>query len=195
MKTVVFSVLLCLFSFRGVTAEDEISKTIASLIAPAKLATLGERKANPRIQKVVFWLHAARQDGKKPDLILNAAIAEAGYTNQLAAKLTKSALLRNLEIAGKLGCLDAEGLSEMRKGNAATVKRGPYTGDQLSVDHIIPRSVAPELDNVIANLELMPSRMNSKKNDKVGQRQRAFARQLHEAGLLSTGGFKAVQKW
>ena len=31
-----------------------------------------------------------------------------------------------------------------------------YAGDQLSVDHIIPRAVVPELDNVIANLELMP---------------------------------------
>jgi hypothetical protein len=67
--------------------------------------------------------------------------------------------LSNLDIAEKLGCLDAEGMAEMRKAKAPTVRRGPYKGDQLSVDHIIPRAVCPELDNVIANLELMPLRM------------------------------------
>jgi len=40
--------------------------------------------------------------------------------------------------------------------------KGPYKGDQLSVDHIIPRVVVLELDNVIANLESMPMRMNEK---------------------------------
>jgi hypothetical protein len=69
---------------------------------------------------------------------------------------TFDALPRNLDIADKLGCLDAEGLAEMRKGKAPTVQRGPYKGDQLSVDHIIPRAVCPELDNVIANLAFMP---------------------------------------
>jgi hypothetical protein len=39
---------------------------------------------------------------------------------------------------------------------APTIRRGPYKGDQLSVHHIIPRAVAPELDHIIANLELMP---------------------------------------
>jgi hypothetical protein len=42
-----------------------------------------------------------------------------------AATLTKQALLRNLDIASKLGCLDTEGLAAMRRGNAPTVRRGP----------------------------------------------------------------------
>jgi hypothetical protein len=53
----------------------------------------------------------------------------------------------------------------------------------LSVDHIIPRSVAPELDNCIANLELMPLRLNQSKGDSIGDRQRSLARKLHSAGL------------
>ena len=84
------------------------------------------------------------------------AVKTAGYTNAIAAQLTRDALLRNLDIAGKLGCLNDTGLAEMKRGNAATVMKGPYKDDQLSVDHIIPRAVVPELDNVIANLELMP---------------------------------------
>jgi hypothetical protein len=61
------------------------------------------------------------------------------------------------------------------------------------VDHIIPRSVCPELDNVIANLELMPQRMNAAKSDKIGDRQRSLAKRLFEAGLLSNKGLKAVE--
>ncbi|MGO8927307.1 MAG: hypothetical protein ACLQU3_10500 [Limisphaerales bacterium] len=91
---------------------------------------------------------------------MDAALGLAGVKNEPAAALTKAALLRNLDIAGKLGCLDPEGMAEMRKGRAPTVRRGPYQGDHLSVDHIIPRAVVPELDNVIANLELLPLRMN-----------------------------------
>lgn len=167
---------------------------IASLIAPAKLATLGERGANPRVQKAVYWLATARRDGEKPEAVLDRAVTLAGYTNPASARLTKDALLRNLDIADKLGCLDAGGLAEMRRGKAPTVMKGPYKGDQLSVDHIIPRAVVPELDNVIANLELMPLRMNERKNAKVGDRQQALAKKLHEAGLLTTQGLMAVER-
>ena len=41
----------------------------------------------------------------------------------------------------------------------------PYAGDELSVDHIIPFAVMPQLDHVIANLEMMPLRMNRSKGD------------------------------
>jgi hypothetical protein len=39
------------------------------------------------------------------------------------------------------------------------------------VDHIVPRAVVPELDNVIANLERRPLRANERKNDRIGERQ------------------------
>jgi len=56
--------------------------------------------------------------------------------------------------------------------------KGPYKDDQLSVDHIIPRAVVPQLDNVIANLELMPVRMNESKNAKITQRQIALGQKV-----------------
>ena len=61
---------------------------------------------------------------------MDSAIARAGYTNKLAADLTKAAQLRNLDIAEKLGCLDEAGLAEMRKGKSPTVRKGPYNGDE-----------------------------------------------------------------
>ena len=105
-----------------------------------------------------------------------------------------AALLRNLDIARKLGCLDAAGLDDMRHGRSPTIQRGPYKGDQLSADHILPRAVVPELDNVIANLELMPLRMNESKNAKVGERQLSLAEKFHAAGLLSSEGPRKLKR-
>ena len=58
-----------------VTAPLLIAETstsaIASLTDPAKLATLkGERVANPRLQKCVYWLAYAEEQGEKPEVVL-----------------------------------------------------------------------------------------------------------------------------
>ena len=187
LGVLLLSALCCLAG----TVED-YSRKIAPLIEPSKLATLRVRGANPRVQKVTYWLAKAKADKVEPAAVAGDAVRIAGYKGE-AAEMTSSAMVRNLDIATKLGCLDAEGMSEMRKGNAATVKLGPYAGDQLSVDHIIPRAVVPELDCVIANLELMPMRMNSKKSAKIGSRQRSLAETLEKAGLLSEVGLRAVR--
>ena len=190
----VLSIALCwlLLAAQAIAAQPDYAQYIASLIDPAKLATLGKRGANTRVQKAVYWLAAARKEGEKPATVLDRAVTLAGYKST-AATLTKDALLRNLDIAEKLGCLNDEGLAEMRRGRAATVMKGPYTGDQLSVDHIVPRAVVPELDNVIANLELMPLRMNESKKAKIGDRQRDMARKFYQAGVLSKKGLEAVE--
>lgn len=41
------------------------------------------------------------------------------------------------------------------------------------------------LNNVIANLELMPGKLNSSKGDNIGDRQRAYARKFQAAGVLT----------
>ena len=117
-----------------------------------------------------------------PPKVAAEAVRLTGMTGEAAA-LTTEAMLRNLTIAQRLGCLGAAGLAEMRRGRSPTITLGPYAGDQLSVDHIIPFAVAPQLDHVIANLELMPLRMNMGKKDKMGARQQALALQLRRAGL------------
>lgn len=190
LLTVLATLLVAMQSIAA--SIEDYARNISPLIERDKLATLKERGANPRVQKYVYWLALADRERVNTDKILDAALSEAGYAGE-AARMTKTAMLRNLEIATKLGTIDAEGMSEMRKGNAATIRNGPYKGDQLSVDHILPRSVCPELDNVIANLEFMAKRQNSKKNAKIGPRQRGVARKLHQAGLLSKEGLKAVE--
>jgi hypothetical protein len=187
----VLMLLLTVACAAGGSVADYVEK-VAPLIDPAKLATLKERGANPRVQKYTYWLWMAKVDGVNPATVVSAALQSVGMTNKLAVDLTKATMLRNVTTAERLGCFDKAGLEEMRKGNAATVRRGLYAGDQLSVDHIIPRAVVPELDNVIANLELLPQRANSKKNASVGQRQRDLAQKLYQAGLLTETGLRSV---
>jgi len=102
--------LLCLvlLAFKATAAATNYAANLASLLHPAKLATLGPRGANPRVQKAVYWLAVAWQHGQKPEAVLDRALA--GKMSGDAMKLTKAALLRNLDIAEKLGCLDAGGL-------------------------------------------------------------------------------------
>ena len=168
------------------------SALVAPLIDPAKLATLGDRGANPRIQKAVAILWTAKQSGTDPAKVAADAVTRIGWAGTEKGKLTADALVRNLTIAERLGAVTPADIELMKRGRAPTVRAGPYTGDIVSVDHIIPRAVVSELDNVIANLEFMPLKMNQSKNDKVGARQLDVARKLHDAGLLGDAGFQRV---
>jgi hypothetical protein len=166
---------------------------IAPLIDPAKLDTLdGDRAANGRLRKIAYWLEAGRREGNDPGEVIVAAQKALGYADTPRAMADKASLIRNLVILERLGCLDAEGMEKLRKGNAPKITKGPYAGDIASVDHIIPRSVAPDLDEKLYNLEFMPSRMNTSKGAKIGQRQLALAREWKEAGLISDADFRRV---
>lgn len=52
--------------------------------------------------------------------------------------------------------------------------------------------MCPELDNCIANLELMPMRMNAGKQDSAGSWQRSHSLEIFRAGFLSGEGYKVV---
>jgi hypothetical protein len=121
-----------------------------------------------------------------------------------SAKLNKTAgtpyagfvrwgLLENLKIAKELGLLNPAGMAEMRRGRSATISKGQYAGQEAEADHVIPRSVCPELANQVMNLELMPAKLNRAKSDKVTERARVFAKELYDANLLSEEGWKRVE--
>lgn len=162
------------------------------LIDPVKLATLGDRGANSRVQKATAILWQAKIDGQDPAKVADRAVALIGWAGQEKGRLTAAAMVRNVTIIERLGSTTPEDCEKMRRGRAATVRKGPYAGQLLSVDHIIPRSVVSELDNVIANLELMPLALNQGKNASIGERQVAMAKAFHSAGLLSDAGWTRV---
>ena len=184
--------LVCLLIPACGRADQDEALLIKPLIEPAKLQTLGDRGANPRIQKATAILWQAKSRGKDPAKIAGRAVELIGWKDTEKGRMTADALVRNLTIAERLGSVTDEDIAEMARGRAATVRAGPYKGQVLSVDHIIPRAVAPELDNVIANLELMPLALNQGKGDKVTSRQVALARKLHAEGMLSAAGLARV---
>lgn len=165
---------------------------IRPLIEPAKLATLGDRGANSRIQKITAILWQAKVNGQDPAKVADKAVELIGWAGTEKGRLTSAAMVRNLTILERLGSTTPADLDDMKHGKTATVRKGRYAGEVLSVDHIIPRAVEPELDNVIANLELMPLTVNRKKNDEIGERQVSMAKAFHAAGLLSDAGFQRV---
>jgi hypothetical protein len=96
-------------------------------------------------------------------------------------RVTATAKVSNLTILERLGGTTPEDLDEMRHGTTATVTKGPCAGGVLSVDHTIPKAIAPELDNVIANLEPMPPGANRKKNAKLENRRVSMAKAFNPA--------------
>ena len=168
------------------------ARLIKPLIEPAKLATLGERGTNSRVQKITALLWKAKQAGEDPAKVAAESVNLIGWGGSAKGELTAKAMVRNLTIAERLGSVTPADIEEMSRGRATEVRKGPYAGEVLSVDHIIPRSIAPELDNVIANLELMPLTLNQRKGNSVTARQTDLARKLHAEGLLSDDGLRRV---
>ena len=166
-------------------AEAQAVESIASLADPEKLATLAARGANPRVQKIAYWLIIVHRAGGKPEPVIDAAFARFGWQGTPQGEETKRTLIRNFERALYVGCDTPEGMEEMRRGRAPTIRKGQFYGDELGVDHILPRAVVPSLDNVLANLELMPTQMNRNKSDKLEDRQTTFARRFVDAGLVA----------
>ena len=190
--------LLLLLPTRGVVLEAMAvpAKAIASLTDPAKLATLkGERAANSRLQKCVYWLAHAEEQGEKPEAVLD----ESAKLNKTAgtpyAGFLSWGLLENLKIAKELGLLTPEGMAELKRGKSATITKGEYAGQKAEADGVIPSAVCPELQNQVMNLELIPAPLMPAKSEKVTDRARVFAKELYEAKLLSEEGWKKVQGW
>lgn len=177
-----------------VAAPSTAAVAIAAQTDPVKLATLkGERAANPRLQRCVYWLATAEAAGEQPGAVLDEAAKLNGTAGTPYAGFVRWGLLRNLKIAHELGLLTPDGLAELRRGKSATITAGPYAGQQAEADHTIARAVAPELQIQVMNLELMPAKLNRLKSDNVDKRAVTFARELHAAKLLSDAGLAAVE--
>ncbi len=124
--------------------------------------------------------------------IIDQAHAQTGPHEPKRAKAQRESLIRNRVILERLGCIDEAGMIKLRKGNAPIITKGPYAGEIVTGDHIIPRSVCPELDNALYNLEMMPLTLNQRKSAKIGTRQMDLAKRWNTDGLLSDAGLKAA---
>lgn len=188
--------LVCIVAILGSASakpNNAPAFAIANLTDPIKLASLkGDRAANPRLEKCVYWLAYAEEQGEKPE----AVIDESAKLNKTAgtpyAGFIRWGLLENLKIAKELGLLTPEGMAELSRGKSATITLGQYAGQEAEADHVIPRAVCPELKNQVMNLELLPTSLNRAKSDKVTDRAKVFAKELYDAKLLSEQGYRAT---
>ena len=121
LVSISLALLLCIGCAPSAKVEA-YAQRISPLIEPAKLATLSTRGANPRVQKYVHWLAVAKLDNTDAAAVAARATALAGYRGK-AAEMTTAAMLRNLDIATKLGCINDAGLDAMRHGRSPTVQR------------------------------------------------------------------------
>jgi len=86
-------------------APSTAAVAIAAQTDPAKLATLkGERAANPRLQKCVYWLANAEEQGEKPEVVLDESAKLNKTTGTPYAGFVRWGLLENLKIAKDWGC-------------------------------------------------------------------------------------------
>ena len=107
-------------------AQSASVEADANLADPAKLATLGVRGANPRVQKITCWLATAQTNGEKPEADIVAVLGRFGWAETTKGELTKAAMLRNLDIAEKLG-----GLLNFSEGAEASAQRGRHERGHL----------------------------------------------------------------
>jgi len=195
------AVLLLLLPTVDVRAEDTIdeatpAKAIASLTDPKKLATLkGERAANPRFQKCLYWIEVEqrRKGGMDVQQLIKRSLELNGAKDAYGEAVYWSLVVAHRE-ANDMGLFTSEGMNELRQGKSATITQGEYAGQEATADHYIPRSVCPELDNQIFNLRLCPASVNSSKGDRVRKSQVEGAEYFHKNGLLSDKGLEAVKK-
>ena len=105
MKQLILSLLLAAAP-SIMAAPSTAAVAIAAQTDPAKLATLkGERAANPRLQKCVYWLAYAEEQGEKPEVVLDESAKLNKTAGKLYAGFVNWGLLENLKIVKELGLL------------------------------------------------------------------------------------------
>ena len=158
MKHIILFLLLLVLPLH---AEDLPSyKQLSSLTNPEKLSSLkkGNRSGNARFKKLMYWIHAYEQEGTKPKEFLANLYQHhnsAPYSNSqhvYAPNTEKLNLEAQYRLGKAYGLYTPSNLPLLRKGNAAIVTKGEYKGEKIEIDHLIPYSKAPELENSMANL-------------------------------------------
>ena len=173
-------------------ATESAAKALAPLLEYRELYESGRsREANDVLLKVVAQLVTYdNQSLEIKEILLKCELINNTPTNY--SDLLTESLLRNLKIARELKLDTPENVELMRQGRSPIVGAGPYEGEKAEVDHIIPKALAADLDNLLINLELMPMTLNRRKSDKVTQRAAQMAKKFYESGVMMGESYQRV---
>ena len=168
---------------------------LSELIDPEALDKIRRKRgATPRLREACYWLEMGRRNGEDVEAMIDQAYEYCSYPLGHRTRESKRSLVANVKILRELGCLGEQGMGKLRTGNAPMIAVGEFAEEIATVDHSIPRSICPELDNRIYNLRFMPESLNQKKSNKITERERELAREWHAMGLLSVDGVSSVEK-
>lgn len=162
----------------GATLE-EARFIVRNLLDPAKLATLRPRAASDRIDKAMYWLYSSPD----PAAVIAQVSLDYGWSGTPKGELLEKQILRNLAALEALGCLTPENLEALRRGRAPRITQGPYAGEIVELDHIVPVAHAPQWSNLIPNHQYLPQSVNRAKSDRMTSREIEFERILKAAGF------------
>ena len=176
------------------TPEKIANEILAPLLDPAKVANLkGDRPANTRLYKILYWIETAQRAGAEASTVIDTAQVKAGYGASVAAIADKQAILWSFKNLDAWGCFDDKGMEKMRKGGSPIITKGESIGDSIAIDHVLPRSIVPELAARFYNLEAIPAKKNLLKSANITEREINLARRWHREKLLSLNGLRAVE--
>ena len=184
-------------------AEEVISDEIANSPHVQSLAYLidwerldaitRKRGATPSLRKACYRLEIAKRAGIAIGDLIEGSHRRNGVTGTERARAVTISLEQNHMILSMMGCFDDTGLAKLEDGKAPTITLGDQTGEMATVDHVLPRSVVPELDNRLYNLRFLAESLNQAKGASISPDNLALAESWYRIGLLSEVGFEAAK--
>ncbi len=170
-------------------AERKLSEQIIRpLTNPKNLSSLGVRKANPRVHKLLYHLYDLEKNGGDVAYALNKGLMPGtidglSYNHQLVERQ----ILANYRQAKEWGLFEnPANLDKMKSGCAPVIMRGPNTGKVVHVDHIISLKQAPDLGNNFANLRYLSETENWSKGAAIDSDALHLMQEMRSAGLSSS---------
>lgn len=126
-----------------------------------------ERGSNQTMRLVNHKIYQAHSDGLNIKKLLEIAQPKSVQPPALA-KLNEKRFLANLQLGIDYGLYEGEGnLKALAYGKAPVISKGEYKGQRVDVEHIVPKSIAPALDNILSNLTWYPASLNQSKSDTI----------------------------
>ena len=165
---------------------------LTPLLNPQKIITLTRENAlNGRLNKVMYYLRQEELAGHNASESLWRSMKMAGADKKTIAprtflnpKMDHAQILKNYEKLKQSGTFDVSGNMEaLRHGGSVTTR----SGSSLDVNHIVPKSLAPELENSWGNLEYMDASMNRSLGNTLTKDSLGKLQEFRKAGAFSRG--------